>query len=91
MTESNISRSLKFAAIPTVIVLFLAVYPQLNLWMATGKPGSGAYFVSNYDEVAYSAYVNSLIAGRPRTNDPFTGMITRRANRCIRYSLFRRT
>lgn len=73
MTESNISRSLKFAAIPTVIVLFLAVYPQLNLWMATGNPGSGAYFVSNYDEVAYSAYVNSLIAGRPRTNDPFTG------------------
>lgn len=73
MTESNFSRSLKFAAIPTVIVLFLAVYPQLNLWMATGKMDSGAYYVSNYDEVAYSAYVNSLIAERPRTNDPFTG------------------
>lgn len=73
MTESNFSRSLKFAAVPTIVLLFLAVYPQLNLWMATGKLDSGAYYVSNYDEVAYSAYVNSLIAGRPRTNDPFTG------------------
>jgi hypothetical protein len=25
------------------------------------------------DEVAYAAYVNSLIAGRPRLNDPYTG------------------
>lgn len=73
MIASNISRSLKFAAIPTLVVLFLALYPQLNLWMASGMQVSGAYFVSNYDEVAYSAYVNSLIAGRPRNNDPFTG------------------
>ena len=63
----------KYVLIPTSIVLFLAVYPQLNIWLAKGSAWQGAFAVSNYDEVAYSAYVNSLIVGRPRKNDPFIG------------------
>lgn len=63
----------KYAAIPTLIVIFLAIYPQLNIWLVKGSAWNGAYVVSNYDEVAYSAYVNSLIDGRPRKNDPFLG------------------
>jgi hypothetical protein len=63
----------KYAFAPTLIVLFLACYPQINIWLAQGSTWNGAYVVSNYDEVAYSAYVNSLIDGRPRKNDPFTG------------------
>lgn len=63
----------KYVLVPVVIVLFLAIYPQINIWMAQGANWNGAYVVSNYDEVAYSAYVNSLIDGRPRKNDPFTG------------------
>jgi len=63
----------KYIAIPAVIILFLSVYPQLNVWMAKGSNWNGAYVVSNYDEVAYSSYVNSLISGRPRKNDPFIG------------------
>ena len=64
--------SWKLILIPTLAVVFLAAYPQLNLWLAKGSVTDGAYFVTNYDEVAYSAYVNSLINGDPRKNDPFT-------------------
>lgn len=64
----------KFVAIPTLIVLFLAIYPQLNMWMVKGSAWQGSYVVSNYDEVAYSAYINALIDGRPRKTDPFTGV-----------------
>lgn len=70
---NNSSNTWKYVLISVVIVLFLAVYPQINIWMAQGASWNGAYVVSNYDEVAYSAYVNSLIDGRPRKNDPFTG------------------
>lgn len=63
----------KFVLIPTLIVLFLSVYPQINVWMAKGRGWNGAYVVSNYDEVAYSSYVNALINDRPRKTDPFIG------------------
>ena len=63
----------KFALFPTLIVLFLAIYPQINIWSVQGGDWHGAYVVSNYDEVAYSAYVNSLIEGKSRRNDPFIG------------------
>lgn len=61
----------KFALIPVIAIAILAIYPQLSLWMTRGSAWQGSYFVSNYDEVAYSAYVNSLIEGGPRKNDPF--------------------
>jgi len=64
---------LKYVLIPIFAVLFLAIYPQLNLWLVKGSAWNGAYVVTNYDEVAYSAYTNSLISGRPRKNDPFIG------------------
>ncbi len=67
------SSAWKLALIPTLIVLFLAIYPQINIWSVQGGEWQGAYVVSNYDEVAYSAYVNSLIAGKSRRNDPFIG------------------
>lgn len=63
----------KYAAVPTLIVLFLAILPQLNVWFVKGSGWQGAYVASNYDEVAYSAYANSIIEGRPRKNDPFVG------------------
>ncbi|MCZ2390268.1 MAG: hypothetical protein LC113_04225 [Acidobacteria bacterium] len=61
----------KYALIPALVMAFLLLYPQINLWMAAGSGWNGAYAASNYDETAYSAYVNSLIEGRPRRNDPF--------------------
>ncbi|MFN0277426.1 MAG: hypothetical protein ACKVRN_02375 [Pyrinomonadaceae bacterium] len=67
------SSTWKFVLVPTLTVLFLAIYPQLNIWSVQGTEWHGAYVVSNYDEVAYSAYVNSLIDGKSRRNDPFIG------------------
>ena len=58
---------------PTLIVLVLAVYPQVAMWIANGRVDDAVYFVANYDEPAYSAYVNALIEGRPRRADPFMG------------------
>src|ERR1043166_9732578 len=63
----------QYAALPVAIVLFFSFFPQLNVWTAKGSAWNGAYVVSNYDEVAYSSYVNALIEGRPRKSDPFIG------------------
>ncbi|MFV0389854.1 MAG: hypothetical protein ACK5NT_14000 [Pyrinomonadaceae bacterium] len=66
--------NVKYLLVPVLTVLFLSMVPQLNQWFAKGGSWNGAYAVSNYDEVAYSAYVNALIDGRPRKNDPFVGL-----------------
>jgi hypothetical protein len=51
----------------------LALYPQLNLWAMRGRDWQGSYAHIDSDEVAYSAYLQALIEGRPRRNDPYTG------------------
>ncbi len=56
-----------------VAVMFLALYPQLQLWLTQGRDWNGAYAYYDIDEEAYSAYLNALIHGRPRRNDPYTG------------------
>ena len=60
-----------FALLPVLAMTILAVYPQMTLWMAQGRDWDGSFFASNDDEVAYAAYVNSLLEGKPRRNDPF--------------------
>ena len=69
MDQSKLSGS-KLLPVSIGAIVLLALLPQILLW--TGK-SHGSYFVSNYDEPAYSAYVNSLINGRPSKNDPFLG------------------
>ncbi len=69
MDQSKFSGS-KLLPVSIGAIVLLALLPQILLW--AGK-SHGSYFVSNYDEPAYSAYVNSLINGRPRKNDPFLG------------------
>jgi hypothetical protein len=51
----------------------LALYPQFALMAQRGKDWNGSYAFFSQDEIAYSAYVNALIEGRPRRNDPYTG------------------
>ena len=43
------------------------------LWYDRGKDWQGAYATLHADEYLYSAYISSLVDGRPRRNDPFTG------------------
>ncbi|HYG08797.1 MAG TPA: hypothetical protein VD835_02370 [Pyrinomonadaceae bacterium] len=54
-------------------LMSLSLFPQAHLCYKRGGDwhGSFAHFYS--DEPAYAAYVNALIDGRPRRNDPYTG------------------
>jgi hypothetical protein len=49
----------------------LSLYPQFALWRATGA--RSPYVPLWFDEGLYSAYVNTLVEGRPRRNAPYTG------------------
>jgi hypothetical protein len=53
--------------------MLLSLTPQLRLWQAQGREWQGQYAYNDIDEVAYAAYLNALIEGRPRRNDPYTG------------------
>lgn len=56
------------------ILAILAVYPQYNLQKKL-RPDSfqGAFATCDLDEMAYASYLQALIDGRPRKNDPYTG------------------
>jgi hypothetical protein len=57
------------------VLTLLSLYPQFHLWSNRGEywQHAVAYNQGLGDEVAYAAYVNALIDGRPRRNDPYTG------------------
>jgi hypothetical protein len=61
------------AALAGLAMAILGVYPQINLWAIRGHDWNGAYAYNDIDEVAYASYLQALIDGRPRRNDPFTG------------------
>jgi hypothetical protein len=63
----------KWAAWGGLAVTLLALYPQLLMWGVRGREWNGAYAALHGDEWVYSAYVQALIDGRPRRNDPYTG------------------
>jgi len=69
MTKSSI----KWALSISTVVVFLALLPQIDLWAKRGSDWHGAYAIVDGDEFLYSAYVNALIDGRSRRNDPFAG------------------
>jgi hypothetical protein len=55
-------------------MILLSQYPQCRLWLIHGERWDAiAYNQGLGDEVAYAAYINALIEGRPRRNDPYTG------------------
>ncbi|HEY6119322.1 MAG TPA: hypothetical protein VIV66_05145 [Pyrinomonadaceae bacterium] len=62
-----------FAAALSMMVL--SFYPQVHFWVVRGSQWNGSYAAMEGvgDEIAYSAYINALIDGRPRRNDPYTG------------------
>ena len=65
----------RWGLLAATVVTLLSLYPQLQMWV-TGHESwrnAVAYNQGLGDEVAYAAYVNALIDGRPRRNDPYTG------------------
>src|SRR5258706_6214039 len=63
----------KWCALVSLAMVLLSLIPQINLWIVRGRDWNGVYVSPTGDEAIYSAYINALIAGRPRKNDPFTG------------------
>ena len=63
----------KWGVWAAVAVTLLSVCPQLLMWDIRGREWNGSYAQLNGDEWFYSAYVQALIDGRPRRNDPYTG------------------
>ena len=53
--------------------MLLSLIPQIHLWIVRGRDWNGAYVSPQGDEPLYSAYINALIEGRTRKNDPFGG------------------
>lgn len=63
----------RWGALVALAMAFLGLYPQIKLWVVRGHEYQGSYVMTQGDETTYSAYVNALIEGRPRRNDPFSG------------------
>lgn len=56
-----------------IILTIFAVYPQINLKNLRGADFQGAFASCDLDEMAYASYLQAIIDGRPRKNDPYTG------------------
>src|SRR5216683_1767846 len=61
----------KLCAATSAAMILLSLIPQIHLWIVRGRDWNGAYVTSQGDEPLYSAYINALIDGRTRRNDPF--------------------
>ncbi|HTK36879.1 MAG TPA: hypothetical protein VL325_00175, partial [Pyrinomonadaceae bacterium] len=55
------------------ILAVLSLYPQYHLRELRGVEFNGAFASCDLDEMAYASYLQALIDGRPRKNDPYTG------------------
>lgn len=62
-----------FAVGPAVVMTLLAIYPVVQLRLIRGNDWNGSFAYLQGDELIYAAYVNSLRAGHPRSNNPYTG------------------
>ena len=63
----------KWCALASIAIVFLSLLPQLHLWLVRGRDWNGAYVSLQGDESFYSAYINALMDGRTRRNDPYAG------------------
>ena len=63
----------RWGVMAALAMTLLSLFPQCYLWWERGRQWNGGQTFSYTDETAYAAYVNALIAGRPRRNDPYTG------------------
>ena len=63
----------QLCALTCLAMVVFSLIPQIHLWLVRGRDWNGAYVSPQGDEPLYSAYVNALIDGRARKNDPFGG------------------
>ncbi|MCU1265810.1 MAG: hypothetical protein JWM21_2128 [Acidobacteria bacterium] len=65
----------RWGVLAMLAMIALSLYPHTHFRLSRGAEWNGSYAAIEGvgDEVAYSAYVNALMAGRPRRNDPYSG------------------
>src|ERR1700682_628756 len=76
MTENEIKPGRirwRWGLLASVAMMLVAVFPQIHFIGHRGHEWHGANAITHPDEVAYSAYLASLIRGNPRRYDPYTG------------------
>jgi hypothetical protein len=66
-------KTLAAAVVAGIILSLLAIYPQWNLRELRGDDYNGSFATYDLDEMAYASYLQALIDGRVRKNDPYTG------------------
>lgn len=67
------SKRWRWGVAAALALAFIALVPQWHMWRERGREWHGSDFSFFFDEAAYESYVNALIEGRPRLNDPYTG------------------
>lgn len=63
----------RFGIIAGIIVAIFGLYPQFAVWYERGQDWNGVFASNDLDEAAYASYLQALIDGRPRKNDPYSG------------------
>ena len=75
----------RLGLIAAAIVVVITSIPQVGLIVKRGGEWHGSYALIDFDELTYSAYLNALIEGRPRRNNPY---LTRESERAMGESHF---
>lgn len=65
--------SMKLGLVAGLFLAVFTLYPQFKMFYLRGQDWQGHYAYNDIDEVAYASYLQAVIDGRPRKNDPYTG------------------
>ena len=71
--SSDCKRRRRYGLLAATIVTLVAIAPQLYFCFLRGNQWNRGYAQTHGDESVYAAYLNALIDGRPRRNNPYTG------------------
>jgi hypothetical protein len=76
MTETEIRSDRirwRWGIVASAALMLVSLFPQAHFIANRGREWHGANAITHPDEVAYSAYLASLIRGNPRRYDPYAG------------------
>lgn len=71
--ERDVKLRWRLGVIAAVVVVVITTIPQIGLVVKRGGEWQGTYALVDFDELSYSAYLNALMEGRPRRNNPYLG------------------
>jgi hypothetical protein len=79
LESSGRNRRRRYGLLAATIVTLIGVAPQLYFCFQRGNQWNGGFAQTHGDESVYAAYLNALVDGRPRRNNPYTGRDDSRA------------